>query len=365
MKIQINRKELAKHIFIVQRAISTRTTMQILEGILIKASNNKINLTATDTEISIITKTSAIVEEEGSVIVNGRLFGNIIRKLTNDTIKISVDNNTMNLKCGNSEFNISVQKAEGYPSLPTIKKDKYFTLSSEELKAAIRKTSFAVSLNETRMIFTGVNMDFRGDCINFVALDGFRMAIMKIKKDTSFNSQATIPARSFIELEKIIEAGDNDIVIYLEDNFIVFEFESTTFYSTLIAGNFFDYENLLKDSYKIETTVKKNDLQLSVERASLLAREDKANLVEIKLNDKTISIDSNTEIGNVHEIIECSPIASSLRIAFNSKYLLEGIKIMETENVILHFTDFVNPCVIKEDNNDNYIYLVLPVRLAQ
>lgn len=365
MKFKINRKDLAKHIFIVQRAISARTTMQILEGILIKSKDNKISLTATDTEISIVTETSALVEEEGQIVVNGRLFGNIIRKLNNDDIFIKVENFNMNIKCGNSEFNISVQNAEGYPALPNIKKDKVFSLSVDELKSAIRKTSFAVSLDETRMEFTGVYMDFLQDHINFVALDGFRMAIMKINKNTGFTSSAIVPSRSFVELEKILDDDKKDIVINLESNNIVFEFDNTVFYSTLISGKFFDYENLLRDSYKIQTSVIRSEFQSAFERASLLAREDRANLVEMTLNNEEIYIDSKSEIGNVHEVIDCSQIGENLKIAFNSRYILEGIKIMETDNIILNLTDFINPCIIKEEDNKDYIYLVLPVRLAQ
>lgn len=364
MKIKVNRAELAKHIFIVQRAISARTTMQILEGILISCKDNLINLTATDTEISIISKMSALVEEEGEIVVNGRLFGNIIRKLNANDVYIKVENYNMNIKCGSSEFNISCQKADEYPELPKIEEDKTINFTKNEIKEAIRKTSFAVSLDETRIAFTGVYLDFKKDYINFVALDGFRLAIKKLNKSIEFKGSAIVPARSFNELVKILEDGKEDLKVKLSHNHIVFLLEDTVFYSSLISGDFFPYENLLKGKYKIKTEVIKSDFQNAVERASLLAKEDKANLIEINIKDNEIFIDSNSEIGNVHEIIPCSPTKEELRIAFNSKYILDGIKVMDTEKILLNFFDSVTPCIINEDGNDDYIYLVLPVRLA-
>ena len=144
----------------------------------------------------------------------------------------------------------------------------------------------------------------------------------------------------------------------------IFEFDNTVFYSTLISGKFFDYENLLRDSYKIQTSVIRSEFQSAFERASLLAREDRANLVEMTLNNEEIYIDSKSEIGNVHEVINCSQIGENLKIAFNSRYILDGVKILESEEIVLNFTDSVNPLIITEVEDDSYIYLVLPVRLA-
>lgn len=363
MKLKINRRELAKHINIVQKAISSRTTMQILEGILIKVFDNQMILTATDTEISIRTKCSAIVEQEGEIVVNSRLFGDIVRKLTEDTMEITVENNIMNIQSGESIFNITCQSAEEYPDLPHVDNVLQLPIKGEQLKNAIKKTSFAVSSDETRMIFTGVLMDMKEQLITFVALDGFRMAIQKVHCPCDFRQQVVVPARSLNELAKIAD-DEEEILIQIARNSIIFELRDTVFYSTLLNGEFFNYNGLLRETHDISIALSRQEFQGAIERASLLAREDRANLIRLEIGKDKISIKSNSEIGDVHEKIYCSSGHQELKIAFNSRYLLDGIKIMESEELELNFTDSVNPCILNEVGDQNYIYLVLPVRLA-
>jgi len=363
MLIKVNRKELAKHIQIVQKAISQRTTMQILEGIKISAKENTLILTATDTEISIETKLSAIVESEGDFVINSRLFGDIVRKLDNDIIDINIDNYNMNLKCGDSIFNLSTQDASEYPDLPRLGENSEITISAKDIKNIVKKTTFAVSTDESRIVFTGVFMDIKKNYINFVALDGFRMAIQKLEKETNLENSLIIPARSLNELVKIID-DESDITINISRNNIVFKFNNTVFYSTLLSGEFFSYNALLRDEHTIKTKVSRREFQLAVERASLLAREDRANLIKLNVRESYIDIKSNSEIGDVFEKVKSSEHDSTLDIAFNSRYILDGVKILESEDINLNFTDSVNPLIITESDDETYIYLVLPVRLA-
>ncbi|SHH36371.1 DNA polymerase-3 subunit beta [Anaerosphaera aminiphila DSM 21120] len=362
MKFKINKRDLSKHISIVQKAISTRTTMQILEGILLKAKDNKLTLIASDTEITVNTSVSAIVIEEGEIVINSRLFGDIIRKLPDDTIHIEVLNSNMNIKCLNSEFNIQCQPSDEYPDLPKIDEIVNVKLKGFEFKEAIRKTSFAVSYDETRVAFTGVLMDIKENEINFVALDGFRMALKKIIINSTESVSSIVPARSLNELIKIIE-DDSQLNISIGKNSMKFDFQDTTFYTTLLSGEFFKYDGLIRENHSTVVEIAKNIFQDALERASLLAKEDKANLVKLNVKENEIEITSNSEIGNVEEIVSSKVDGEPLKIAFNSKYLLEGIKIIDSEKISLNFTDSINPCIIKEDD-ENYIYLVLPVRLA-
>ena len=259
MLIKVNRKELTKHISIVQKAISQRTTMQILEGIKISAKNNSLTLTATDTEISIKTELNAIVEREGDIVINSRLFGDIIRKLENDIININVENYMMNLKCGDSIFNLSTQKADEYPDLPKVEENISIDISAKDLKNIVKKTTFAVSNDESRIVFTGVLMDIKKSYINFVALDGFRMAIQRLEKETGIENSIIITSRSLNELVKIID-DEEDLKLNISRNNIVFKFNNTVFYSTLLSGDFFSYSALLRDEHKISTSVSKLSL---------------------------------------------------------------------------------------------------------
>ncbi|MBP2025553.1 DNA polymerase III subunit beta [Peptoniphilus stercorisuis] len=364
MKFKVNKKAIAKHISIVQKAISNRTTLPILEGIKIVANHNIITLTATDSETAIKTSFPAIVEEEGTIVVNSRLFGDIIRKLPDDIITIEVSNYNMNILCSNSEFNIQCQNSEEFPDLPNLGDIKNLKINANDFKDAIRKTSFAVSLDETRATLTGVLMDIVDSKITFVALDGFRMALKKISIDSNINTKAIIPARNCNDLIKIIEDDVIDIDIEIGINIIKFDLGDTIFYANLLGSEFFQYEGLIKDNYKINSKVKKSDFQSSLERASLLAKEDRANLVKLSVSEDIIEIRSNSEIGSSMEIVPAETMGGELDIAFNSKYIIEGLKNLESDEITLSFTDSVNPTIIREIDDNSYIYLVLPVRLA-
>ncbi len=364
MKFKVNKKSISKHISIVQKAISSRTTMPILEGIKIVAKQNILELTATDNETAIITKVPAIVEIEGSIVVNSRLFGDIIRKLSDDSISIEVNENKMNIKCGFSEFNIQCQNAEEYPSLPNLGDINSLTIRSNDFKDAIRKTSFAVSIDETRAALTGVLMDIKDSKISFVALDGFRMALKTIDIISDISRKIIIPARNCNDLVKIIEEDVEELLVDIGINIVKFDLGDTIFYANLVGTEYFQYDGLIKDNYKINSKVNKHDFQSSLERASLLAKEDRANLVKLSIDENEIKITSNSEIGNSEERVTANTTGGELDIAFNSKYIIEGLKNIESEEIALNFTDSVNPTIIRELDDNAYIYLVLPVRLA-
>ncbi|MDO5040639.1 MAG: DNA polymerase III subunit beta [Peptoniphilus sp.] len=364
MKIKVNRKELVKHINIVQKAISNRTTMQILEGILLIAEDNTLTLIASDETVSIKSKLSTIVNQPGKCVVNARLFGEITRRLQDDIIDITVEQSNMNINARRSDFNIQVQNESGFPDLPRMDDEQNIEINAEIFKDAVRKTTFAVSLDETRKNFTGVFMDVVPGMTNFVALDGFRMALKSIKNNTQISTSAIIPARALNELVKIIDDEEKSIKIDLNMNQIRFTLESAELYSTLISGEFFNYDGLIRKDHSTIVTANIAEIQNALERASLLAKEERANLVKLDIGNSDILITSNSEIGSVKENVESQVDGDELKIAFNSRYLLEGIKNMKGANLKLNFTDSVNPCIVKEEDDPDYIYLVLPVRLA-
>ncbi|UHR02341.1 DNA polymerase III subunit beta [Peptoniphilus sp. GNH] len=363
MNFKINKISLNQAISTVQKAISTRTTDPLLEGIYVRVKDNTITLFATDNIISIVTKIECKSTEDGEFVVASKLFGDIIRKLPDALIDITVDKNMMNIKCEKSKFNISIHSASGFPEIPSISGSQSFTMDCQELKTAIRQTSFAVSQDEIRKTFTGVLMHIKKDHINFVALDGFRLALKRVDLQVDLEEKSIIPARSLTELSKILpEEGEVKIITSL--NAISFESESTCLYSTLLAGEFFSYDELIRKDHDLVAKVIRRELINSLERASLLAKEERANLVRVEIKDQILNISSNSEIGDVKEDIFCQMEGREIQIAFNSKYLLDGLKIMEDEEVRLNFIDSVNPLIIKGVDDESYLYLVLPVRLA-
>lgn len=365
MKFIINQKSLSKHIGIAQKGISSRTTLQILDGILIEADKNKLTLTATDLEISIVTSVDCQVIESGSIVINSKIIGEIIKKLPDAPVHIDVKNSKVNIICENSEFNIIGSPGIDYPDLPLVEEEKNFTLSKELLKDAIRETVFATTQDETRPTLTGVLFEMENKSLSFVSLDGYRLALKKIDVDTENNISIIVPGRSLNELNKILDDGKDSIETSISSGQILFNIGDTIFYSRLLEGQFFNYKDIMRKDHKSKVTVNKREFQNALERASLLAKEEKANLIRLNIEGNQIDIKSNSEIGNVNEIVNSDKEGEDLNIAFNSKYILEGIRIIDAEEIVLHFMGSLNPCIINAVDNDKYTYLVLPVRLAQ
>lgn len=365
MKIQIEQKELSKHINIAQKAISSRSTLQILDGIKLETHSGQLKLVATDLEISIETYIPCKIEEEGSIVINSRIFGDIIRKLPQETIYIYVNNNKVNIKCLDSEFNLIGNNAEEYPDLPVIFDSNSFSIQKDVFKNSIRQTVFATSQDETRPVLTGVLLEVVDKEISFVSLDGYRLALKKVTNNTHVDTKMIIPARTLNEINKIIEDEEEEMEISFSKGNIIFNIGETKIYSRLLDGQFFNYKEIIRSDHDTYVIVNKRDFQNSLERASLLAKEEKANLIRLIVSDEEILIKSNSEIGDVNEKIDASVEGNGIEIAFNSRYLLEGIKIIDSEEIRLSFKGELNPCIIEPLQDEKYLYLVLPVRLAQ
>lgn len=365
MKFTINQHSLTESISIVQRAISSRAISKELEGVLIKVEDNKLKLTGTDAEIiSIETYKDCNVMEEGSTLVNARLFGDIIRKLPNDLIHIEVKGDRMYIDVQNSNFELLTHNYKDYPSLPILEESNSITLSSETLKQAIKQTTFAVSLDYNRRALTGVLFEVKSDEIRFVALDGYRLSVYKEEIKSESEYTAIVPGRALNELSRILGDEEEEVKIIFSRNNISFNLKDTVFYSQLIDGQFFNYEDIIRRDHASLVKVNRHAFQQSLERAELLAKEEKANLVKLEFKDNMVKILSNTELGSVEENVPVNIEGTDQLIAFNSRYLLEGIKNMDDAEIECNLMDDVNPMIITGVEKENYLYLVLPVRLA-
>lgn len=365
MKFEIEQRELLKHINIAQKAISSRTTLPILEGILFEVEDNKLTLKSTDLELGIKTSTDCMVEEEGKIVINSTMIGNIVRKLPDSTIKFNITGENIQIRCANSEFNLIGFDSYDYPPLPNIDIEKKIEIPVEVMKKAIRNTVFAASIDESRPSLTGVMIEVEENYLNFVALDGFRIALMRYDSEIHEDIKEIVPSRSLNELNKIMPE-EGDITLSFVKNNIVFDLGDTLIYSRLLDKNFFDYKGIIFSPSTCKVNVIKRDFQDALERASLLAREEKANLVKISITENNIHITSNSEYGNVSENIYCEKDGNDLDIAFNAKYLLDGLKVIDSEECTLNLTDSLKPCIINPvDEENEYLYLVLPVRLGR
>lgn len=364
MKFKISKQDLYKHISIAQKAISNKSSIQLLENILFETKGNQLILNSTDLELSIETKIECDVHEEGKVLIKSTLIGNIINKMPQDDIMITAVNDNVNIRSQNSVFDIPAQDASEYPSLPEISEEQSLTLENSEIAKSIRETIFATSQDETRLNLMGVLFEVENQKIRFVGLDGYRMAVRTIPTNADFSIKNIVPKRTFNELSKILDETSTQIIF--TTGHIVFINGDTKIYSKLIDKPYIDYKKIINNSYDTKVRVNRNDLINSLERAQLLSTGNQASLSRFRFEDDNINISSNSEYGKLDENVFSNQEGEDLEIAFNTKYVLEGLKAIEEDEVVLHLTSNLSPMnIYPVSDYDDYLYLVLPVRLSQ
>ncbi len=366
MKIICKQKSLATGINIVQKAVSSKTTLPVLKGILLETNGDQLKLVGTDLELGIENSIEANIINPGSIVISSRILGDIVRKLPDSDVEIEVGNdNTTLIRCENSEFTLVGQSALEFPELPEVEKDYKYGIPQDLLKNMIKQTTFATAIDETRPILTGVLMEIKDETISMVALDGYRLALRQGSIKSIGSTKVVIPGKTLNEVYKILLEEDNkDIEIYFTDKQVLFDMENTRVISRLLEGEFINYKQIIPKNFKSRVKVNTRSLWDSIERASLLAKEGKNNLIKFSVKDEKMTISSNSEIGKVFESIIIELEGDDIEIGFNSKYFLDALKIIDSEELYLDFTTSVSPCILKPTDNNNYTYLVLPVRIT-
>ena len=362
MKFTCTQIALAKAINTVSRAVSVRTTIPILKGILMDVKEGRLTLSASDLDLSIDVQAS----EEGSAVVSAKLFGEIIRKLPNSLITVDQSEGKLNIKCIGSDFSIVSLPADEFPVIGGVESKNFIDIKKEDLSDLIKKTVFAASIDEKKGILTGCLINFVPENIEMVALDGFRMAIANKDAITGTDRRIIVPARILAEINKIIadDEGSDSISLVIEDKKLEILTEDTRVIARLLEGDFIKYNEIIPSSYKTRVIVGREDILSSIERASLLAKEGKNNLVKLTITQGSVDISSRSEEGNVNEYVGADVQGPDLVIGFNSKYLLDVLKSIEDDEVAFELGTSVSSCLIKPVDGKNYTYLVLPVRIT-
>ena len=360
------KQKILEGISIVQKAITGKSTMSILEGIYIKTNKSTLTLIGSDMDVSIQTCVDATIIEEGSIVIDAKIFGEIIRKLPNSTIKIeTIENQLIKITCEKSVFDVVYMNTNEFPELPEINENLKISVNQNILKNMIKGTSFAIAQDETRPILQGILFEVKNKSLNLVALDGYRLAIRSEFLDTEINMEVVIPGKTLSEVSKILEDVDDIVDITFTNNHILFNLEKTKIISRLLEGKFINYNSLLPQEHKLFVNVNRQELQNAIERASLMAKDGNTNLIKLDLQQENLIITSNSQLGKVREEISIKLQGEEIQIAFNSRYLLDVLKNMEDNEVVMKMTSGISPCVIVEKNNDDAKYLVLPVRLMR
>lgn len=340
--------------------------MPVLEGIYIKATKEGLTLIGSDIDVSIETKVEADVIQEGSIVIDSRIFSEIIRKLPNSEVKIEIsENDLIQITCEKSVFNLVFMNSSDYPSLPSINEDISVEVPQNLLKNMIKGTSFAIAQDETRPILQGILFEVKNRELNLVALDGYRLAVRNELLDVDNNIEVVIPGKTLNEVSKILEDNNDIVKITFTNNHILFNINNTKIISRLLDGKFVNYVSLLPQEYKLLVNVKKQELQQGIERASLMAKDGNSNLIRLDVQEDILVITSNSQLGKVREEVNINLQGEGVQIAFNSRYLLDVLKNMEDDDVVIEMTSSVSPCVIKGRNSNSSKYLVLPVRLVR
>lgn len=365
MKIKCQKSDLLNGVNIALKAVSSKSSMTILECLVIDASDNGIKLVSNDMELGIETMVKGSVLETGAVAINAKVFSEIVRKLPDNDVTIETNANyTTLITCEKSKFNIVGNSNEEFPYLPTIEKRDAVVLSQFTLKEIIRQTVFSISDNENNKIMTGELFDIDGDMLKVVSLDGHRISIRKIKLGQSYPStKVIVPGKMLNEVSKILSGEMSDEVkIYITEKHILFEFSDTVVLSRLIEGKYYPIDQMLTSDYDTKVTINKKEFLSCIDRATLLVKESEKKPIIISIGDGSLELKINSTIGSMNEEIDIVKEGKDILIGFNPKFLIDALRVIDDEEVSLYLINPKAPCFIK-DKEESYIYLILPVNI--
>jgi len=371
MRVICEKEKILRGINSVINGVATKTTMPILEGILLQTNDNELKLTSYDLEIGIEYIVEAKVEEQGNTVVNAVMFSEIIRRLPSSDIKITVnENNLLEIECEGSLYKLATMNADEFPELPKISVDNSIEVEQTTLKNMIRKTIFAVSNEENRPIFTGCLFEVKDSMLNVVAVDGYRLAIKSIKLANTVNDfSCVIPGKTLNEVNKIISDSFDTIKIGIARNQALFEMENCKIVTRLLDGEFLKYSNAIPQNWETRIKVNKNNIQNCFERISLISassiEKEKKYPVKIKIDVGSLIISCANQTGNAKEEIEVDTEGKELEIGFNPKFFLDALKAIDDEDVYIEFGTNKSPCLIKPIEDGDYIYMILPIKMKE
>ena len=369
MKIICEKEKILKGITSVINGVASKTTMPILEGILLQTNDNELKLTSYDLEIGIEYILEANVEEQGNTVVNAVMFSEIIKRLPSTEIKITInENNLLEIECEGSLYKLATMNPDDFPELPKINVDNSIEIEQTTLKNMIRKTIFAVSQEENRPIFTGCLFEVKENKLNVVAVDGYRLAVKTkelINNGNDFSS--VIPGKTLNEVNKIISDSFDTVKIGISRNQALFEMENCKIVTRLLDGEFLNYTNTIPKHWETRVKVNKNNIQNCFERILLISassiEKEKKYPVKINIELGKVTISCANQTGDAKEEIYVDTEGKDLEVGFNPRFFLDALKAIDDEEVYIEFGTNRSPCIIKPVEDGDYIYMILPIKM--
>lgn len=369
MKFECSAQELMIGLVNATRALGTRPAMQILEGVLLKTGEDEISLTCTDGALSICAHVKATISEAGSVVLPGKLLTEIVRKLPEGTVSMQMNEKMqVVIRCCQSRSTMTGMAADDFPQMKDLFSTHALHLPQKRLREMINKVVFAIAVQESRQALTGCLMEVNREELRLVGLDGFRLALQRmhgdfVLPDGKDSLSAIIPGHVMSEMGRIMSDEEDMVTFHMDNTHLMAVMGSTTLVTTLLAGEYINYRQILPAAWLSRVTVKRKELQDSIERASLMAREGKNNLIRMKAAEDVLTVTSMSELGDVLEQLDIHLEGEAIEIAFNARYINDVVKNVDDDCCILSMNTNVSPCVIGPVDGDDYLYLVLPVRV--
>lgn len=369
MLFQIDKNELMNAISIVSKALSSRTPHPLLEGVYLTCHENDITLICSDGALQIETTVPADVSQGGEIVLPGRLFFEIIRKLPNDRITIEQTNEHMaavQIQCSHSKANLQGFSADEYPKMQALSSPKSMKILQPVLRDMIRQCAFATASDEARPILTGVLFESRPDVLRLVGLDGYRLAIRTEPAEADIEINAIIPSSALNEISKILtDDVEEKVTVSFSPSNVQMNFGQTCIHSVLLNGEYMKYEQIFPKEHDTTVHVNRKELLDAIERTSLMARESKNNLIKFVIENERMTILANSEIGNAQEDLLIHSTGADLEIAFNARYMQDVLSRLDDDEIVMRFHTNITPCVIEPISGHSFYYLVLPVRMFQ
>ncbi len=372
MKIICEKDNILKALNSVTKAVATKTTMPILEGILIQTNDNEVKFTTYDLEIGIEYIINCQVQEQGATVVNAIMFSEIIRRLPDSEIKITLDEkNLLVIECEGSLYKLATMNPEEFPELPQISIENSIEMEQNSLKDMIRKSIFAVSTEENRPIFTGCLFEIKNNKLNVVAVDGFRLAWKSKFLQNKINDfSAVIPGRTLNEINKIILDSYDTIKIGVAKNQALFEMENCKIVTRLLDGEFLNYASVIPENWETRIRVDKNAIQNCFERISLISsssiEKEKKYPVKVNVDIGKVTISCTNQTGDAKEEMYVTTEGKNLEAGFNPKYFLDALRAIDDQEVFIDFGTSISPCIIRPvEEGGDYIYMILPIRMKE
>ncbi len=366
MKFICKQAELLNALSISLKAVPSKTSLPILECILLETLEEGVRITSNDMELGIESVVEGRVDKKGKVALNARIFSDIVRKLPEDIVIIEVDSSyTAFITCGKAKFKIAGQSGEDFPALPTFQKNRAVTISQFTLKELIRQTIFSVSDNENNKVMTGEYFEIQDNMLKVTSLDGHRISIRSVQLKEAYEPcSVIIPGKTLVEIGKILSGDmDKEVKLYFIDRHVVVEFDKTVILSRLIEGKYYNVKQMISTDYDTKLVVNKRELMDCIDRAILLVKESERRPIIIDIFDGAMSLNMNSSLGTMDEEIMVQKEGNDLTIGFNPKFLMDALRAIEDEEVSIYMTNAKAPCFIR-NTEESYIYLILPVNFT-